>query len=630
MHHDRDLNGFSIQDALAKRLLKGTDVVCIHKVPRSGCTMSLVKASYKKGKKVAIFAPTIRVLRQIARKIPAITHAEPRIAPVLSNPELCRKTNRNLKLKFQFKENCNVCEFKGKPNKCVLQNLLMNDFDIYCLTYSKLQALLKSTSTEAKILLEKLRSCTVFIFDEFTTAVIIDIPTITVVTTGESKKLVKLSTRLMSSFIDEFERSARRRRESDFWMTILLFLDQFENAKQSDVYKNLVADSLPDDEVRRLFNYGWRRITQLTAEGRDTSKLQDVFLTSLAREIIVTCEDGTVKVTPRLEDALGYIREFCQTLSEEKLIFAVDSYQPSVNFEKLFGRPVRHELWGENGDPLRTNDQQLILSDTAHWGSVNFCRDSFLQLKVQIFIEKLLGLFSAKQIIIVTTNRKMAKIISTWNLPKEVKLTWHRSDWMRGVSVEDRRLMICLGGSYLPKIAYVSEAHSFDFNDFAKELEDLPVEQQVVKISRILKADDTKSEFINAVGRVKDPASRERSLVITLGMNYNDVHALMKQKTGPSVSQPNMTRPFRKGGLQRDGLWVAKLWFDKASVEVEDLPIVARIVRYVVERKSVSASQVIPHQTELVIEKATQYKEILRQYSVIIVSKQGGVSFEQS
>lgn len=620
---------FNAQDALAKNLLRNKGIICVDKVTRSGCTISLCKASYELNEKVLVIYPTRRIAREIETKIPQILRQKPRIAIIGQNTELCKKLNPKLDLKFQFKKDCSLCEFKGEPKDCTFQDLLMNDSDLYLLTYDKLRALQKSESEESSTFLEKLRNCGTIILDEFTTAVIQDIPSIEVVTSSENGQQLKSSTHLVSSFADEVERSHKKNRESDFWMTILLFLGQFENIKESGVYKNDAVESLSKYELSRLFVYGWNRITELTAEGRDTSKLQDTFLTSLAREIIVTVENGTVKVTPRLEDALGYIREFTQTLGEDKIVFAVDSYQPSVDFNKVFGRYVTHKLWGENGDPLHTNSQQLIICDRAHWGARDFCKDSVLQGRIRAFVEELLRQFSPQKFLIVTTNRKMTRMISTWNFPEEVKLTYHRSDWMRGVSVEDRRIMLCIGGPYIPKTAYVPESHSFDIKDFSERLEDLSDEQKAIQISRILKADDTKSEFINAIGRVKDPRGRERSLVITRGMTYLDARALLKRKDELSISRPYITRPYSMGGLRRDGLWIAKLWMDKANVRAEDLPVVARIVRCAKEKREISASQVIPHQTRLVIEKAKQYRETLEQYDVVMISKQGGVSFEQ-
>jgi len=638
MCYDRDLNGFSLQDSLAKQFLKETGIICIHKVTRSGCTVSLVKACCESDKKVVVIYPTKRIAKEIKTKIPQVLRRIPKMAIIGPNIELCKKLDPKLDLKFQFKKNCSNCEFRGKSEECVFQNLLANEFDVYCLTYDKLKALQKSMSKETEMLLEKLRNCDVFIFDEFTTAVIQDVLTIFLVTIDENGKPAKLSSHLTRSFADEFQqfdkilreglyaRSAKMKMESDFWITIELFLGQFENVKENGVYKNKAVEGFSEDELKRLFNYGWNRITQLTVAGRDTSKLQEVFLISIAREIIVTCENGTVKVTPRLEDALGYIREFCQGLSEEKLIFAVDSYLPSVNFDKLFGRPVKHKLWGENGDPLGTNRQQLVICDTAHWGALDFLKDKKLQEKVRSFIKMVLEAFTPNQVLVVTTNTTMAGVVKQWNLPRGPRVTYFRSDWMRGVSVEDRRIMICVGGPYIPKKAYDASAKSFRIESFAADLELLEEDTQQLAISRILRLDDTRSEFINSIGRVKDPEAKERSIIFTLGMQSHEVSVLMKQKG--SVSKPHVVRPYAKGGLGKDGLLIAQLWQRKENVEVKDIPIVARIIRYAKDKKAVSASQVIPHKTRLVVEKAKQYEGILQKYGVRIVAKRGGVSLE--
>jgi len=624
------VSDFSVQDSLAKDFLKQEGVIIVHKATRSGCTMSLCKSSYELGKKITVIYPTRRIAREIEREIPRILGRQPRTAIIKPNTELCRKLDPKLDLKFQFKKNCSNCRFQGFPSKCAFQKLLSNSFDIYCLTYDKLRALQKSASEEAEVLLEKLRGCSVFIFDEFTTAVIRDIPTVTVMSLDKSKNLVKMSTLLQSDFADRVQclHQAKNKMELDFWLTVFRFLSQFENISQSRVYENKALKIFSDEKLTDLFRYGWKRITELTAEGRDTSKLQDVFLTSLKREVVLAFENGDVKVTPRLEDALGYIREFTQTLSDDKLIFAVDSYQPSVNFDRVFGRHVIHWLWGENGDPLRTNDQQLVLCDRAHWGEFNFRIRWAIRQGVHHFIKGLLRQFSPEQLIIVTTNKAMRDIIYTWNLSKDVKLTWHRSDWMRGVPVEDRRIMLCIGGPYLPKKAYVPESHSFNFKDFSDKLENLSASEQFVQISKRLRIDDTKSELVNAIGRVKDPKGKERSLVITLGMTYRDVTALLKEKGELSVSRPHVIQPLRKGGLQRDGLWTARLWMEKANVQVEDLPVIARVIRCTYEKRSVRASEVIPHETRLIVEKAEEYKETLDHYGVTMLRKQGGVTFE--
>ena len=630
---------FGYQNRLAHKLLRNRGTFTIYKTTRSGCTMSLVKACCELEKKVAIFTPTLRILKQIEEIVPRIATSKPRIAPIESNPELCFKLQPNPNLKFQFKENCSTCEFKDKLHECTLQELIMEDFDIYCLTYSKLQALQKSTSKEAIFLLEKLSKCDVFIFDEFTTALIRDIPTIVIATTDGDSSVLQLSERIKAAFEEEFRRSDRiiteglyennkvMFRESEFWgIVIEHFLAHFESIEQSGVYNNVIADFLPEEEMKDLFYYGWSKITKLTKEGKDTTELQDIFLAAFAKEIVVSCEDGTVKITPRLEDALSYINKFCEDLSEDKLILVVDSYQPQVKFDRVFGREVRHELWGNDGDPLDTNRQQLIVCDTAHWGALDFLKDKNLQERVRSFINTIIEAFPPNQVLIVTTNKKMASVVAQWNLPKDVRVTWFRSDWMRGVSVEDRRIMICVGGPYIPKKAYDASAKSFRIDSFAANLDLLEENAKRLAISRILRLDDTRSEFINAVGRVKDPKAKERSIVFTLGMQSPEVHTLLRQEA--PVSKPHVVRPYARGGLGRDGLLLAQLWQSRKKVDVESFPIVARIIRYVKDKKRVSASQVIPRKTRLVVEKAEEYQEILRKYGIRIVSKRGGLSFE--
>lgn len=437
---------------------------------------------------------------------------------------------------------------------------------------------------------------------------------------------MKMSEYLRSTFPEVFEHLDSI--SSEFWTVVLNFLAQFEDVEESGVYKNHAIDHLSKDERRSLFYEGWKHITRLTEEGKDTARLQSIFLVLFAEEIVVSCEDGTVKITPRLEDALDYIRKFVNAIGKQKPIFVVDSYQPSVNFNSLFGQEVKHELWGEGGDPLHTNKTQLIICDTAHWGVRDFLKDKKLQAKTKSFVNGVLEVFPAKGVLIVTTNKIMHDIVIKWQLPKDLRVTWFRSDWMRGVSVEDRRITICIGGPYIPQKAYDASAKSFRIKNFARDLELLDEDAQTLAISKLLRWDDTKSEFINSIGRVKDPEGKERSVVFTLGMQGYETYILLKQDK--PVSTPRRIQPFRRGGLLRDGLWIAKLWLDRASVEVKDLPIVARIIRYTKEKKAVSPSQVVPRHTKLVIEKAARYERVLEQYGIEIARKKGGVAFEST
>ena len=597
--------------------------------------MSIIKRSCETRRKVVIFEPTKRILKHIKEEIPRIASVQPKIACILPNVELCPKLDPSLKLKFQFKENCHTCEYKGNAEACMFQSLLLNDFDVYGLTYDKLRALLIVGSKEAKALLKKMWSCHVFIKDEITTAIVRDIPTLKVKETDENGNIKRFS-----ELVEDLEKEALKiETEADeffvkdtFWPIVKDFLNQFQNVAASGIYTNECIEGFSEDNLIFVFREGWRYITELTKMHVDTNHLQEVFLVALiAKKVSVICEDGTVTVTPVLEDALGYLREFCKGIPDDKPIFLVDSFQPSVSFDHILGRKVQHELWGPDGDPLGSDKQQLIVCDTAHWGALDFYHYWNLRFKVKFFIEDLLHEFPPQKVLIVTTNKETAQIVSRWKLPKGVRITWHRSDWMRGVSVENRRIIICIGGPYLPRRAYVSPAHSFDIKDFSEELEKLKPEEQKVCIARILNLVDTRSEFVNAIARIKDPKAEERSIVFTLGMTKRDVEILLKQMTIPNVtphlSRPRCIRPVRKGGMENNGLWIARLWSDHAHVEIEDIPIVARIIRYTHEKMHVPASVILPKYTNYVIEKAERYEHVLNKYNVRIVRKRGGVSF---
>jgi len=590
--------------------------------------MSIVKACCESGKKVTVIVPTNRIINEIEKKIPEISQVKPKIASIRSNPELCRKLNSKLKIKFQFKPNCWECEYNS-PEDCSLQRLLNGDYDVDVLTYDKLRAMQATSSEEAKQLLRKISACDVFIFDEFTTGVLVSIPTLTIRSVNKNGEITTLREKL--SKIRQESRSIKDDFRDMFWSIIDSLLDDCENINESKVVSNDRVKPLSKKHIRLLFNECWRFVTKLTEADSDTKDLQDATLVAFSRFFVVSINNEEVKVTPKLEDALSYLREFCEHTGEDKTIFLVDSYQPTLNYSKIFGS-IKHVIWGQNGDPLQTDRQQLVVCDTAHWGSENFMKDKRIRKQVKSFIEGLVSMFPAEIVLVVTTSKKMEQIITKWSLPKDVKVTWFRSDLMRGVPIEDRRIMVCVGGPYVPKSAYVLESRSFNLADLVTEAGNLTDDEKALKIAQLLRIDDTRSEFVNAVGRVKDQSGEERSVVFTLGMNYGDVEVMLKQAKDYQVSRPNVIRPYLHGGMMRDGLFIGEIWLSEVSKHlssdcVKDLPILARIIRALNEKPEVRASEVIHGHTKEVVAAAIRNFELLKHYNVGILKKQGGISF---
>jgi len=109
-------------------------------------------------------------------------------------------------------------------------------------------------------------------------------------------------------------------------------------------------------------------------------------------------------------------------------------------------------------------------------------------------------------------------------------------------------------------------------------------------------------------------------------MTYHEVAALLKQEGDFKVATPHLIRPFSGGGLTRDGIYILKLWLENAQVEVEDIPIIARIIRYAKEKGEIAMSKIVPRKTDLVVEKAVNYEPLLARYGVKIKTKRGGLS----
>lgn len=613
---------FDAQEKLASELLKRKGIFIIHKVTRAGASFTITKVALEKGLKVVVLTPTKRIIRNLQEKLPLLLGYSPRMIIVGPNSELCQKLDKKLskKLAFQFKENCNWCRLNGKPSECCYQNLLMNDFDLYCLTYDKLRTLMQYESEDTTMIIDKLLAADVLILDEFTTAVLADVQTIELVYdyNGLTKKLS-----------DDIEALLPKKAT---WVQILrTFLKHFENVKENGILENNVWNTilLPEKARQDFFVNGWLYITGLTKRGLDTKDLQRIFLSMFAKEVVVTVDNGKVSLTIMIEDALAYLKAFVAKFGKDKTVFVVDSYQPSVNFQGLFGTDVTHVNWG---DPLNTNARQLIIADTAHWGSRNFAKDPKLRARIKQTLECVLTQFPPEKIIIVATNKSMAREIYSWNLSNLVKITWFRSDWMRGVQAENRRVMVCVGGPFLPKRAYTDSSKSFNINDFVVEMDQLRTDaEKAPLIPYLFRLDDTRCEFTNAIGRVKDPEGKERSIVITLGMQIHEVKALLRDNSPFPIPKPHVTQTIFGGGMSDEGLTVAKLWLDKIEVEQpKHLAALARVICHTKQKGSVSASQVIIGQTELVKGIAQKYQSILERYNVKIVLKQGGMSFAKA
>ncbi|NLE03789.1 MAG: hypothetical protein GX638_03165, partial [Crenarchaeota archaeon] len=443
-------------------------------------------------------------------RLPKLLGYTPLMTVIGSNPELCQEIEKT-DVAFQYREDCRECKHND-PDQCAFQSLMIGDFDLVGLSYDKLKALQTNSETyAAKNILGKLQAADVIILDEFSAATTPQIKPVTLATKDKEGNTHLLFDDLVKLFPNP-----------SLWsFTLLYFVKKF-SAYKSGVYPNdAVAELDPGEGAeKRAFSLGWNAIIKMTkAKGSSiTRPLQDAFLAMFARKVVITSQEGNTILTPVVEDALWYLKQFVSTLKSDRRIFVIDAYEPTVNFQSLFGN-VDTQLWGPKGDPLGTNAKQLIICDTATWNSQNFTRDRKLQEKYRLIIQRIAVLFSPDRIMIVSTSSDMTKIVNTWNLPKGIKNTYFRSEEMRGVPVEGKDIVILLNGPFIPLHAYDATAKSLNIENYITESDGLIFEEERdVFLPRLLWLDSIRGEFINTIGRVKDPNGQKRSLVFCLGM----------------------------------------------------------------------------------------------------------------
>jgi hypothetical protein len=291
--------------------------------------------------------------------------------------------------------------------------------------------------------------------------------------------------------------------------------------------------------------------------------------------------------------------------------------------EAFFSNPVKSSLhlrppivnvgryfWG---DPLNTNRSQLIISDTHKIDRISFFKDVELQRKIRQLIRFACEIHKSDTVLIVTMNSKMARAVLAWREREEiprVDVTYYRSALSRGIVIDSKhRILILIGGPYLPRIAYLAEAYKTD------------------KLA-IFRRSDMRSAFINLIGRVKDPRGQEKSVVYAAGITAREVKAFVMQD---DVRPPLIFEFLVKGADALDFelaansfLHAHELGKEWSSLE-QDLPVLARILRVCRYRdKSITLSEILPDKVERVRQFIESHPDVLKKFRIDIVKEARG------
>lgn len=602
--------------------------LAIVKATRAGATFSLLKRAIELEQKTVIVAPYIEIFNKTVKEVgDSFSKSKPTITRISKNEDICKKIAQKVEknpclrnLSFHMRPSCKTCEYNS-PKECRLQEILAGDWDVLGLTYAKLRALSVSESEVAFDLLEKIRLPDNLILDEFVTGIIVSSPSV---------EIMEPYAYLESEF-DYWRRFISKIGEDDveaiFWSGIGHFAlyaeTEIKNLKDgaSKFFDNPTRDDW-GSFFKDNFAHCWKIIEQLVVEGRDTKILQQLLQIIGSNRFYIMKKKGKVSLKPLFDmddvaSGSAYLKSFGQSfLKQGKLVALVDACLPDIDLKGSLGLDTEPYNWG---DPLNTNASQLVICDTRKIGEIDFFKSTELQEKLKSVINQLSFFHRKTKVMIATQNSRMHDAIHIWQsqkkIPENAILTYYRSNISRGITVPNCRILVLIGAPYLPKEAYLPE--TYIETGHAKDMQSA------------YKKSDMKSAFVNLIGRVKDPKGEQLSIVYALGITASEVNALLAQE---GITSPFVVYFRVQGADVEDFGRAAHLFLNVKRTRWNnletDLPVVERIIRKSHDVDRIESAKVIPNQTKRVQEIANEYKDILKLYSVKVVTEANGLSFE--
>lgn len=615
---------FAKQDEMAEEILtkhRGK-VLAIVKATRAGATFSLLKRACELKQKTVIVAPYIEIFERTVKEVAeSFNKNKPRVARISKNEDICRKVAEKAeeypklkRLPFLFRPSCSRCEYND-PKTCRLQEILVSDWDILGLTYAKLRALSISKSATALDLLGKIRLPDNLMLDEFVTGIVDASPSLEVEEPHEYlKKEFNYESRALGKHVSSFE--------TIFWSGIAnLALFAEVKGKMLTEGKYELFDSPIADDCGSFFkdNFAkcWNLVERLALEERNTVILQELLQIVASDKFFIIKKKGKVSVKPvlNLDDISRgsvYLRDFAMKFfSKGKFVALVDACLPDLDLERSLGLRVEAFDWG---DPLHTNQTQLIICDTRKIGETDFFKSRKLQAELKETITVLSQQHGSNTILLATQNIDMWRVIEVWRnsgvIPKEIMTTYYRSRISRGVTPDPlRRILILIGAPYLPKEAYLPETYVS-----AGQTKDLQT---------AYKKSDMKSAFINLIGRVKDPKGQEKSIVYALGITAEEARAFVMQE---DIQSPLILQFLFTGADANDFMLAGDLFLSSNELTWNDLekelPVLVRILKVCrLTDEPLTPSDIASGHTNRVTQFIESYPDVLRKLNIEIIKK---------
>jgi menaquinone-dependent protoporphyrinogen IX oxidase len=598
--------------------------------------------------KTAIIEPYINAFETVRE---ATENAGGVIAELKSNEEMCPLLTEEGYAEddddttpFYFLGNCNECSHQGNPDECPMQKVLLCEWNTITLTSQKLRALTLSKSEVAKKLLQLISQCDNLIIDEASSVLLSSLPQLKLPLKldnsrndfGFLSEHIELTYNITER-IDRLDYGIERIPETELWFRIAgskyektqfvfwtsieklaTVLDQ-ERERWQTKEENTHTFRSPLDsediyELNRNFHVVWQIIRNLGERGKllwdmlplmltsETLHIQYIekpsgkeferyhiikplWSTNYAKMLTTNNHFGELlRLFSRKEYAVSRV------ILEEKRVIIADSCLPDLEFATgTFGdfyfRKVKKFIWG---DPLKTNEKQLIICDTRQIDSINFFENGYLkktknekitfQNYVKNTIEHISDVFDAEKIFVVAMNKNMCDRFGEWkdewkdsNKPyQKLELSYYGSNLSRGITpFEGRNILVLVGGPYIPKDAFEEEVISEYFEKSSALVNE--------GLSQRCRSSHEQGSMVNILGRVKDQLGLSKSIVFALGVTEREMSYFVKVD---DVLSPHVTAFHSKDATAELFVKAGQLWQNnKYSWEdVSDVGTVTAII----------------------------------------------------
>lgn len=628
---------FIENDEFAQGLIKkytGKNVQ-VFKTTRVGATISLCINAYRLKKKVTILSPTNILLKKMQEEIIKIV-SDIKISIILKQKELCSELESTYKknpvaklLDISIpKRNCSNCDKYKISNLCKLWDIILNKYDIYCLTYDKLYNLIKYEKDENKELIKVLLNTDILILDEIASGLMYSISTTDLIKRSfEDNKLVNTITILEK--LQKITTSKNTVEQSLVNELLKLFSELIENVEQDEI-DNLVPN--PQTDKMDWYRSNFYQLLNIKNQPKEIKFLQQIIDIILVENFLIqniTIHRGRKKIEKVVisglrPDFYSMIKDFVNDFQQDKkILFAVDACHLSIPLEKILKKDFIAIQWE---DYKQTQKSQLIVCDTAKfhlktfWSTKRITKNDSYQDHIKKIITTIYDKFEEKKIIIVSLNKKIAQTLEKGILPAQVRSHYFRFDASRGVKFEER-MMFCVGGPFIPKHSQYSLAYSLfeyfksiNINDY-----------EIPKLSDILREDNEKSEFINMIGRVKDSYGKDKSIIFCIGIEEPKIRKLLSSNNINQNTNYRIIKPLVNGRFLKDGIYIGELFFKQPlqtwSECATEISYLAHLLSKMLESKNkkIQLSRFFRY-SDNKIQLQDQLDKISHQYSSTIAS----------